>query len=61
MYKHLTKEEIASYNQTQANRFDRLTERARRGDFEAFRERQKILSRDPVDIGIEWESFQRES
>ncbi len=39
---------------------DRLTERARQGDFDAFAALHQSLSRDPVDLGIEWERFQQE-
>jgi hypothetical protein len=37
-----------------------LTELARQGDFQAFTKLQHSLSRDPVDLEIEWTKFQRE-
>ena len=36
-----------------------LTEKARRGDFGAFSPLQQSLSRDPVDLQMEWEQFKK--
>lgn len=36
-----------------------LKRRAQEGDFEAFRELHRLDSRDPVDLGMDWATFQR--
>lgn len=38
-----------------------LIEKARQGDFGAFSALQQSLSRDPVDLGMEWKQFQKEN
>ncbi|MCW1888792.1 MAG: hypothetical protein KIH67_004570 [Candidatus Moranbacteria bacterium] len=58
MHRHATRGEIEAFQADKTRLFDELTERARQGDFGAFGERQKMLSRDPVDLGIEWQRFQ---
>lgn len=59
--RNMSPEEVRVVAQGRAAQLAALTEQAISGNFDAFCARQQMLSRNPVELGMKWQQFQRGS